>query len=78
MDIFQGPRVGSIIGAVWFAFAIGGAIGPWLGGWLFEISGNYLLAFIVALVLFVVACGAIWLAAPRKVRLVPGKVSRVE
>lgn len=73
MDIFQGPKVGSIVGAVWFAFAIGGTIGPWLGGWLFELNGNYFLAFIVAMVLFVVACVAMWLAAPRKVRRVRGQ-----
>lgn len=67
-DIFQGPRVGSTIGAIWLGFALGGAIGPWLGGWLFEFTGNYFFAFIVAILLFLVACGAIWLAGPRKVR----------
>ena len=69
-DIFQGPRVGPIVGAVWFAFAVGGTIGPWLGGWLFEMTGDYFLAFLVATVLFAVACAALWLAAPRKVRRV--------
>jgi MFS family permease len=67
-DIFQGPKVGSIIGSIWLIFAIGGTIGPWLGGWLFELHGNYYLAFTVAMVLYAVACGAIWLAAPSKVR----------
>ncbi len=67
-DIFQGPRVGSTIGAIWLGFAFGGAIGPWLGGWLFELTGNYLAAFIVAMVLFFIACLALWLAGPRKVR----------
>ncbi len=69
-DIFQGPRVGAIVGAVWFAFALGGTIGPWLGGWFYELSGNYSLAFTMAAFLFPVACAAIWLAAPRKVRRV--------
>ncbi len=71
-DIFQGPKVGFILGFIWFGFAVGGAIGPWLGGWLFELSGNYWLAFVVAIALFSVACGAIWFAAPRKVRRVAG------
>jgi len=71
-DIFQGRKVGAIVGAFWFAFAMGGTIGPWLGGWLFELNGNYFLAFFVAMALFAVACVAIWLAAPRKVRRVPG------
>jgi MFS family permease len=69
-DIFQGPRVGSIMGAIWLCFSLGGAIGPWLGGWLFELSGNYMGAFSVAIALFALACAAIWLAAPRKVRRV--------
>jgi MFS family permease len=69
-DIFQGARVGFIMGAIWFFFSVGGAIGPWLGGWLFELSGNYMGAFSVAIALFALGCVAIWLAAPRKVRRV--------
>jgi MFS family permease len=69
-DIFQGPRVGSTIGAIWLGFALGGAIGPWLGGWIFEFTGNYFSAFMVAIALFFMACLAIWLAGPRKVRKV--------
>lgn len=72
-DIFQGPRVGFVIGFIWFAFAVGGAIGPWLGGWLFEFSGTYWFAFVVAIALYALACAAIWLAAPRKVRRVSGQ-----
>ena len=71
--IFQGPKVGAIIGFVWFSFAIGGSIGPWFGGWIFEFTDSYLLAFMVAMVLNGVACAAIWWATPRKVRLVPGR-----
>jgi MFS family permease len=71
-DIFQGPRVGSVVGFVWAGFSAGGAIGPWLGGWLFELSGNYSIAFVICIILYALACGSIWLAAPRKVRLVPG------
>lgn len=67
-DIFQGPKVGTTIGFIWFTFGIGGAIGPWLGGWIFETTGSYLPAFIVAIVLFAVSCVAIWLAGPRQIR----------
>ncbi len=73
-DIFQGPRVGAIIGFVWFSFALGGCIGPWLGGWIFELTNNYLVAFILAMIFYAIGCAAIWLAAPRKVRNVPGWV----
>jgi MFS family permease len=67
-DIFQGPKVGTTIGFIWFTFAIGGAIGPWLGGWIFETTGSYLPAFVLAIALFAVGCTAIWLAGPRQIR----------
>lgn len=72
-DIFQGPRVGAVIGFVWFSFAMGGTIGPWLGGWIFEWAGSYLSAFVAAMVLCVTASVSIWLASPAKVRRVPGR-----
>jgi len=73
-DIFQGPKVGTTIGFVWFSFAVGGSIGPWLGGWIFEFTNSYEGAFLVAIALYVVSCAAVWGAAPRKVRIVPGQV----
>lgn len=74
-DIFQGRRVGTTIGFMWFSFAVGGSIGPWLGGWIFEVFHSYRGAFVVAAAWYVVACIAIWFAAPRKVRVVPGRLS---
>lgn len=65
-DMFPGPRAGAVIGFVWFAFAMGGTIGPWLGGAIFEAGGSYLPAFIVAAAAFAVACLAFWMAAPRR------------
>lgn len=73
-DIFQGPTAGAIIGFVWFSFSIGGAIGPWLGGWIFELTESYMVAFIVAMIAYALGCAAIWWAAPRKVRPVAGSV----
>ena len=75
-DIFQGPRVGGIIGFLWFSFGVGGAIGPWVAGWIFEITGAYTLAFYVAIGMFVFGCVCVIFAAPRKIRLVPGKAVR--
>jgi MFS family permease len=72
-DIFQGPRVGATIGFVWFSFAVGGTIGPWLGGWIFELAHNYEVAFLVAIGWYAVSAAAIWGASPRKVRRVPGQ-----
>lgn len=72
-DMFQGRGAGAVIGFVWFAFAIGGTIGPWLGGFIFEVGGSYLPAFILSAAMFVVASLSLWVAAPRRVRLVPGR-----
>ena len=68
VDIVHGPKVGLTIGIIWFCFALGGTIGPWVGGWLFELRGNYTLAFMVAIAMYLIALGAVWIAAPRKYR----------
>jgi fucose permease len=73
-DIFQGPRVGATLGFVWLSFAVGGAIGPWLGGWIFEFTKSYEAAFLMAIGWYVVAGAALWGASPRKVRRVPGQI----
>jgi len=73
-DLFQGKNAGGAIGFVWFAFAIGGGIGPWLGGALFEIGGSYTVAFTISAIMFIAGCIAVWLAAPRQVRTVAGRV----
>jgi MFS family permease len=72
-DIFQGPRVGTTLGFVWLSFAVGGAIGPWMGGWIFEFSQSYETAFLMAIGWLTVAGAALWGASPRKVRRVPGQ-----
>lgn len=72
-DVFQGPKVGAIIGSVWCSFSLGATIGPWLAGWIFEATGSYMPAFSMSMGMFVLGCLAMWVAAPRRVRLVPGR-----
>ena len=52
----------------------GGAAGPWLTGALYEATGSYSLAFWVAIGCSALSAGAIWLAAPRQVRTVAGRI----
>ncbi len=47
-DIFGRFSVGSVFGAIFVVHQAGGALGSWLGGLLFELSGGYGLAFAVA------------------------------
>ena len=66
VDIFQGKRAGPVIGFVLFVGAMGGAFGPWLGGYIYEASGSYLVAFLTSAFTFILACVFLWIAAPRR------------
>lgn len=75
-ELFQGPRFGTIFGTLG-AFAVAGAgVGPWVAGALHDATGTYALTFWIAIGCSVVSAVAVWLAAPRKVRAVAGRVAR--
>lgn len=65
-DIFHGKHFGAIAGLLLTGMGIGGVIGPWLGGYIHDISGSYFGAFILSMVCFGLASIAFWIAAPRK------------
>jgi MFS family permease len=44
-DIFGTRNLGSIMGIMSGAFAIGAAVGPAIGGYIYETSGHYLTAY---------------------------------
>ena len=46
-ELFGLKSHGLILGVVSFSFTVGGAIGPLVTGYLFDISGNYVTAFLV-------------------------------
>ena len=72
-EIFEGPHYGSIFGTLTVALIAGGAAGPWAAGVIHDTIGSYRLAFLLAIACCVVSAIAIWIAAPRKVRRVPGR-----
>jgi len=67
-DMFQGRHFGSINGFLVLGFGLGGIIGPWFGGFVFDTTKNYSTAFIVAILVTCVAFVLLWIAAPRKIR----------
>jgi MFS family permease len=73
-EIFQGKQYGTIFGTLMLASIVGGAAGPWVTGALHDATGNYVLAFWIAIAASTFSALAIWLAAPRKVRAVAGRV----
>jgi MFS family permease len=76
-EIFHGRHYGTIFGTLMLASIVGGAAGPWVTGALYDATGSYTLAFSLAIGASAFSALAIWLAAPRKVRAVAGRVRRL-
>lgn len=75
-DVFPGSRYASIFGLLGLMATIGGAVGPWAGGFIYDLDGRYTYAFVFAGAAGVISIVCIWCAAPRKVRLVAGQAVR--
>ena len=63
-DLFGLRSYGAIYGSVFLTGAIGGAFGPVLIGYLFDISGSYTLAFMVCLSISILGVGALAVLKP--------------
>lgn len=72
-DIFGGRNFGSIFGVVNMGSGLGSALGAWLAGYIFDVTGSYVGAFAVAAASSLSAAVFLWIAAPRKVRRVPDR-----
>ena len=77
-DIFHGPHFGAISGFILTGMGIGGVIGPWLGGYMYDITGSYRIAFSLSIICFALSCISFLVAAPRnadqiKQRFLAGK-----
>jgi MFS family permease len=73
-EIFEGRHYGPIFGTLMVSALAGGAVGPWFMGFVHDRTGNYTLAFWVAIGCSVLSAFAIWRAAPSGVRVVAGRV----
>ena len=65
-DLFYGRHFGSINGVVLAGMGFGGAIGPWVGGYLYDLSGTYQQAIILSAATFIVSAITFCFSAPRK------------
>ena len=59
-DLFPARALGSVMGLVQMGRGLGIMVGPLLGGWLFDLQGNYIMAYLLAVGLVCVAIGCIW------------------
>jgi MFS family permease len=65
-DLFGGPRFARIFGTLHFANSLGGALGAWVAGRIFDVSGGYGLALPIAVAMALLAPALLWLVAPRR------------
>ncbi|UCE30317.1 MAG: MFS transporter, partial [Burkholderiales bacterium] len=73
-ELFQGRHYGTIFGTLSTAAAVGASSGPWVAGLMYDRFGSYAEAFFLALALRALSCLCMWMAAPRKVRAVAGRI----
>jgi MFS family permease len=73
-EIFQGKHYGTIFGTLNLASSTGAAAGPWVAGFLYDRTGSYNLAFWLAICFSFISMLCMWCAAPRKVRVVAGRI----
>ena len=59
-DLFPAASLGVVMGLVQMGRGLGIMAGPILGGLLFDLQGNYRVAFLLAVVLVTVAIGCMW------------------
>jgi MFS family permease len=72
-DFFEGQGYGGIFGILMIFVGIGGAFGVWFAGFLYDQIGSYVPVFIITIICAFFSCLSIWWAAPRRIRMVPGK-----
>jgi MFS family permease len=72
VEIFEGRSYGTIYGVLMVATIGGGALGPWMTGWLRDWTGNYQAGFALAAVVSVISALSIVRASPERIRSVTG------
>jgi predicted MFS family arabinose efflux permease len=65
-DLFGGPRFARIFGVLHFTNSLGGALGAWVAGVIFDATGGYALALPIAAIMALLAPTLLWVVAPRR------------
>jgi MFS family permease len=68
-DRFQGRHFGSIFGALQVIGAVGGSLGPWVAGRIFDATGSYAPAFVGAVGAAALATASLWLTGHGRARV---------
>jgi sugar phosphate permease len=65
-DVFPGRHFGAVAGLLLTGMGAGAALGPWLGGYIYDTTGSYVPAFFLCMICIALSCLIFWIAAPRK------------
>jgi MFS family permease len=65
-DLFPGPRFARIFGLLQVTNSLGGALGAWIAGRIFDLTSSYALALPIAAGMALLAPGLLWFVAPRR------------
>jgi len=65
-DLFGGPRFARIFGALHLANSLGGALGAWVAGAIFDATRSYALALPISAATALFAPALLWVVAPRR------------
>ena len=62
IDLFHGKHYGAILGFLEIGSGLGGTIGPWLSGLLFDRTGSYTVSFSISMAVLALATASAWVA----------------
>jgi MFS family permease len=68
-QLFPGRRFGVIYGMLSVGNGIGGGVAPWFAGLVYDLTGSYRVAFLIAVGFCVLGSACFWLARSRRPRL---------
>jgi MFS family permease len=74
-EIFPGTRYATIFGMLNTSAVSGGGVAPWATGVIYDRTGSYTLAWWLSIAFCALSIVCIWVAAPRKVRAVAGRIA---
>ena len=63
-QLFPGRRFGAIYGFLSVGNGVGGGVAPWYAGVIYDVTGSYRVAFLIAVSFCVIGSACFWLARP--------------
>lgn len=60
-DLFAGRQLGRILGVITIGSGVGAALGSWMAGYIFDVSGSYRLAFYVSIASYSLGALTFWI-----------------